>query len=53
MTEPENPPLAELFWAGYLNHEIEVGNVTGSTPHEEVARMKASFMAGLRGEEES
>ncbi len=53
MTEPDNPPLAEMFWAGYLGHEIEVGNVTADTPHEDVARMKADFMTGLRGEGES
>ncbi len=53
MTETETPPFAEMFWAGYLGHEIRVGNVTADTPHEDVARMKADFMAGPRGEEES
>jgi hypothetical protein len=44
--------LDEVFWGGFLAHMIERGEVTAATPREEVARMKAAFMAGLNATEE-
>ena len=46
----ENPPFAELFWGGYLAALVDAGTVTPETPRVEVERIKAEFMAGLRGE---
>ncbi len=49
----ENPPFAELFWAGYLEALHSNGAVTIDTPRAEVEQLKADFMTWLRGEEES
>jgi len=43
--------LDELFWGGFLAHMIETGEVTATTPRDEVARMKAEFMSGLNATE--
>lgn len=43
----ENPPMAELFWGGYLTAEYNAGNIDANT---DIAAMKEQFMAGLRGE---
>lgn len=53
MTAPELSDLElsyEMFWAGYLKHLAEIGAVTAETPADEIWKMKAEFMAGIRGE---
>lgn len=40
----------EIFWAGYLSALAVEGLVTADTPPDEIWRMKAEFMAGIRGE---
>lgn len=43
----DNPPFAEVFWGGYLQHALENGHIHES---DDIAAMKRDFMAGLRGE---
>ena len=43
----DNPPFAELFWGGYLKALYEAGAIQ---PTDDIAEIKAGFMAGLRGE---
>lgn len=40
----------EMFWAGYLKYLADIGAVTAEAPADEIWRMKAEFMAGIRGE---
>lgn len=42
--------MDEMFWAGYLEAMIGAGVVTADTPSEDVERMKAEFLSGLRGD---
>ena len=42
--------LNEFFWGGYLTFLVDEGMVTAVTPREEVLKIKAEFMAELRGE---
>lgn len=46
--ESSDPPLAELFWGGYLTALYNAGAIR---PTDDIAQIKADFMAGLRGEE--
>lgn len=41
----------EMFWASYLRALADEGVVTAETPPDEIWKMKAEFMAGIRGYE--
>ena len=41
----------EMFWASYLRALADGGVVTAETPPDEIWKMKAEFMAGIRGDE--